>query len=154
MSQTSKAFLAPNPHCKAIHSVFQYSEVTANRCRFLSNSCDLIVECVSYICEQQFGNLRLATLLANLLNEQIHRSPSKGMSLTVIHDPDYVHVAMSTLATITLMSLAVCFFLFYIGFSHRCFAIREETTRGKTFQFSIREFLWLIVLVALMSQPL
>ncbi len=93
-------------------------------------------------------------LLANLLNEKIYRSPSKRMWSTVIHDPDHRHVAMSTLATMTLMTLTACFVLFAVGFRSRCLANREKTAHGRSFQFSIREFLWLIVLVALISQPL
>lgn len=93
-------------------------------------------------------------LVANLLNERLYNRGPGDLTWTTIQGPDNLHTAMSIIATMTCMNLLACFFLTAVGCRLRSVATRDETTQGKSFQFSIREFLWIIVLVALVSQPL
>ncbi len=90
-------------------------------------------------------------LVANLLNDRIYNRSTRGLTWA---DYGTSHTAISIVATMTSMSFVACFILASIGYKLQSDSKLDEESQGKSFQFSIREFLWLIFLVALVSQPL
>ncbi len=99
------------------------------------------------------GNWMIANLMCEVVNRQ------SAYILVVVSEfsnnsNQRVHYALGILMVTASMVLVTCFFLNYLGLSLSRFRNTKAKQKGKKSQFSIRDFLWLIGLLALVCQPL
>lgn len=93
-------------------------------------------------------------MIANLMCESIYRPAAGNLAIISMFSSQRVHMALGYLTVTASMVLSTSFFLYGLGLKIGNSQRPEGKPLGKKSQFSIRDFLWLIVLVALVFQPL